>query len=91
VVIESRTGVCLARARSDASGGFRLQKVGPGTHRVRVISDRVDFPVSGVVVTVERTSITNLELSSTSVTVATGRESPAHSPDSHAQMVAPIS
>jgi hypothetical protein len=89
VVIESRTGVCLARTRSDASGGFRLQKVGPGTHRVRVISDRVDFPVSGVLVTVERSSIANLELSSTSVTVATGVASPIRSPDSQTPISEP--
>jgi len=89
VVIESRTGVCLARTRSDASGGFRLQKIGPGTHRVRVISDRVDFPVSGVVVTVERASIANLELRSTSVTVASGRTSLTDSPDSPPRPVAP--
>ena len=89
VVIESRTGVCLARTRSDASGGFCLQKIGPGTHRVRVISDRVDFPVSGVIVTVERTSIANLELRSTSVTVASGRASPTDSPDSRERSPAP--
>lgn len=90
VVIESRTGVCLARTRSDASGGFCLQKIGPGTHRVRVISDRVDFPVSGVIVTVERTSIGNLELRSTSVTVASGRASPTDSPDSRERPTAPM-
>jgi len=72
VVLESRTGVRLARTRSDASGAFRLQKIGPGTHRVRVVSNRVDFPVSGVPVTVEQTSITNLELRSTSLVIATG-------------------
>lgn len=70
VVIESRTGVRLGRTRSDGDGRFRLEKIGPGTHRVRVLSDRVDFPVSGVMVTVERTSISNLELRSTSGTVA---------------------
>ena len=71
VVIESRAGVVLARARSDASGSFRLEKIGPGTHRVRVVSSRVDFPVSGVMVTVEHASITNLELRSTSLTIST--------------------
>ena len=89
VVIESRTGACLARTRSDASGVFRLQKIGPGTHRVRVVSDRVDFPVSGMVVTIERASIANLELRSTSLTVATGRGSEEGAPSSPARVLPP--
>ena len=90
VVIESRTGVRLAQTKSDAAGGFRLQKIGPGTHRVRVISERVDFPVSGVMVTVERTSITSLELRSTSVNVASGMTSQGNSPGSSARVATPI-
>jgi hypothetical protein len=89
VLIESRKGVCLARTRSDASGAFRLEKIGPGTHRVRVISDRVDFPVNGVSVTVERTSITNLELRSTSLNVASAVAPPPGSPISATRIVAP--
>ena len=67
VVIENARGVRVAEAQSDDSGAFRFQKITPGRYRVRVMSDRVDFPVQGVTVAVERSSITGLELRNTAI------------------------
>lgn len=61
LVIENRQGVVLARVQTDATGVFQFQKIGPGDYRIRV-TGRGDFPASGYAVTVERESITGLEL-----------------------------
>ena len=61
VVLENRQGGFVARTKSNESGAFNFQNVAPGAYRVRV-TGRGDFPASGLAVTMERESITGLEL-----------------------------
>jgi len=65
VVIENAKGLSVARMQSDESGEFHFSKMGPGRYRVRVISGKVKFPAKGTQVTVERGTISRLELQST--------------------------
>lgn len=74
VFLENRKGLVIARTKSDATGAFEFKKVGPGSYRVRVVADRVDFPVSGLEVEVGRTSVTGLELRSTALNISAERE-----------------
>jgi hypothetical protein len=61
VVLENMQGIGGARVKSDKDGCFRFPNISPGTYRVRV-ADRSDFPANGQVITMERDSITGLEL-----------------------------
>src|SRR5450432_1487629 len=69
IVIENGKGDRLAQTRSDASGAFCFSKIGAGSYRVRVASGRINFPVSGVEVTVEHESVSGVKLVSTSITI----------------------
>jgi len=63
VLVDSR-GSTTARSRSDGNGHFRFANITAGRYRVRGVSDRVDFPVTGLVVDVEDASVEHLELKS---------------------------
>ena len=66
VVIENAQGLSVARMQSDETGEFHFSKLGPGRYRVRVVSGRSKFSAKGKMVTVERGTVTRLELRSTS-------------------------
>ncbi len=70
VVIENRKGTRLAHAVSDERGNFVFAGIHPGTYRVRVNSDRLDFPVHGLDLVVERQAVSGLVLRSRSLQVA---------------------
>ena len=61
VVLENEQGSVLGRIRSESEGVFRFPNVAPGNYRVRT-PDRSEFPVEGITVTMERESVTGLEL-----------------------------
>lgn len=76
VVLEDATHhTVIARTRSDGRGGFRFSGLASGRYRLRGVSDRVDFPVTGVSVALDRTSVTGIELRSS----ASSRNRPAAS------------
>ena len=89
VVMENAKGASVARTRSDETGAFNFPKVFPGRYRIRVISDRVDFPLKGVTVTVERESITRLELRSSSNPADRQKEQSSEAPVAGAVLAAP--
>lgn len=60
VVIENRQGAVLARTQTNPSGEFRFKEIASGSYRVRV-TDKVDFPPGGQLVTVDGNSIAGLE------------------------------
>lgn len=62
VLLENSDGTILDRTHSDMAGCFRFSKISPGRYRARVLSDRETFPPEGVIVEMERTSVTGLEL-----------------------------
>ncbi len=78
VVLEDVRGLVMGKMRSDSTGRFRFPRIAPGRYRLRGVSERVDFPVTGLTVEVTTASVENLELKS-SATVA-GRASPGASP-----------
>lgn len=69
VVIENRQGAVLARTQTDPTGEFRFKEISSGSYRVRV-TDKVDFPPGGQLVTVEGNSIAGLEFRRGSLTAA---------------------
>ncbi len=62
VVLERPDGGTLARTRSDAAGKFRFPKVTPGRYHACAVSPQGKFPPGGVLVEIELTSVTGLEL-----------------------------
>jgi Carboxypeptidase regulatory-like domain len=82
VVLENVQGTGVARVKSEQDGSFRFPNVAPGSYRIRVV-DRSDFPDAGLTVTMERESITGLELRGTSaesVSTDTNISSPTEDP-----------
>ncbi|MBL9194747.1 MAG: hypothetical protein JNJ82_20500 [Opitutaceae bacterium] len=78
VVLEDVRGLVIGKMRSDRSGRFRFSRLVPGRYRLRGVSERVDFPVTGLAVEVKGASVENLELKS-SASVA-GRRAPTGPP-----------
>lgn len=70
VVLENPKGVVIARTQTNPAGAFVFRDVSEGSYRVRVLADRVDFPVHGLDVEVGRTSVTGLELRSTALNMS---------------------
>jgi len=64
VALENAQGTVLMRVQSERDGAFHFSNVAPGNYRLRVL-DRREFPADGVAVTMERESITGLELRGT--------------------------
>ncbi|MBL9206694.1 MAG: carboxypeptidase regulatory-like domain-containing protein, partial [Opitutaceae bacterium] len=75
VMLEDTRGHPLRKVRSDATGRFRFTGIQPGKYRVRGLSERVDFPVTGLLVEIVAGSIENLELKSSASVAA--RSSPS--------------
>lgn len=67
VALENSRGLTLARTESDPEGHFAFPDVGPGSYRLRVLSDQVPFSVKGVAVRVEQESVRGIELRSHSL------------------------
>lgn len=61
VVLATSDGLAVAQTKSDRDGGFRFSGVVAGSYRVKVAARR-DFPGEGLAVTLERDSVTGLEL-----------------------------
>jgi len=78
ILIDSR-GSTIGRSRSDGDGHFRFASVASGRYRLRGVSDRVDFPVTGLLVDLEDTSVENLELKSSATRAIREEESEANS------------
>lgn len=62
IALANTDGKSLARTRSDTDGRFRFLKLSPGHYCVRVISNVTPFPPKGVVLEIQRTAVTALEL-----------------------------
>jgi len=82
VTLENPQGGLVARVKSEADGSFRFPNVAAGNYRVRV-TDRSDFPPEGLSVTMERESITGLELRSTATDPAAPFEASSTSLKEH--------
>jgi hypothetical protein len=74
VVLENPKGVVIARTQTDSAGAFAFTQVSEGSYRVRVLADRVDFPVHGLDIEVGRVSVTGLELRSTALNFAAEKQ-----------------
>jgi hypothetical protein len=74
VVLENPKGVVIARTQTDSAGAFAFAQVSEGSYRVRVLADRVDFPVHGLDIEVGRVSVTGLELRSTALNFAAEKQ-----------------
>ncbi len=64
VALENSRGLTLARTESGSEGHFAFPDIGPGSYRVRVLSEHVPFSVKGVTVRVEQESVRGIELRS---------------------------
>ncbi len=79
VILENAQGAVVMRTQSEHDGVFRFLHVAPGNYRVRVM-DRSEFPAEGIAVTLERESVTGLELRGTAA--ATEEKNPPMNPPS---------
>jgi len=61
VILTTPEGLAAAQTKSDRDGGFLFPGVAPGNYRVKV-AGRSDFSDEGMALTMERESITGLEL-----------------------------
>jgi len=72
VVLENKSGLGVARAKTDRAGAFRFPGIAPGNYRL-CVPGRPEFPAEGLPIMLEQESLTDLELRA----ITTARPVPA--------------